>query len=105
MAEQPNPCIELGARGGEGETIISVEDNGSGIPAEIMEDIFIPFFSTRKEGSGLGLPLVRQIMRLHGGLVSITSEPGKGTSVLLHFPFTLNSIADTQPDQTADKSF
>jgi two-component system nitrogen regulation sensor histidine kinase NtrY len=105
MEEQLHPCIELGVRTRDGETIISVDDNGSGIPAEIMEDIYIPFFSTRKEGSGLGLPLVRQIMRLHGGFVSVTSKPGTGTSVMLHFPFTLNSIADTQPDQTADKSF
>lgn len=86
MERQPRPCIEIGIGTGDGATIIHVEDNGSGIPEELLEEIYTPFFSTKGEGSGIGLPLVRQIMRLHGGFVSVTSAPGKGTRVQLHFP-------------------
>ena len=86
MESQPRPCIEIGIGTGDGATIILVEDNGSGIPEELLEEIYTPFFSTKGEGSGIGLPLVRQIMRLHGGFVSVTSAPGKGTRVQLHFP-------------------
>jgi signal transduction histidine kinase len=65
---------------------IYVKDNGGGIDEDILEDIFIPFFTTKTSGSGIGLSLVRQIMRLHGGHVRITSEKKKGTSVCLVFP-------------------
>lgn len=65
---------------------VYVNDNGGGIDEEILEDIFIPFFTTKTSGSGIGLSLVRQIMRLHGGHVRITSEKKKGTSVCLVFP-------------------
>jgi len=86
MEDQSQPCIEIVAGTGGGTTIIRVEDNGKGIPEELMEEIYTPFFSTKADGSGIGLPLVRQIMRLHGGFVSVTSEHGKGTRVQLHFP-------------------
>jgi two-component system nitrogen regulation sensor histidine kinase NtrY len=62
---------------------IVVSDNGQGIPQEKMEQVFVPFYTTREEGSGIGLSLCRQILRLHGGQISIESEPGKGTSVIL----------------------
>ncbi len=56
---------------------ISVEDNGPGIEKEALERIFIPFFTTKKSGSGIGLSLSRQIMRLHKGNITAVSEPGK----------------------------
>ena len=58
---------------------IMVTDNGSGIPDEIMEQVFVPFFTTRENGSGIGLSLSRQIMRLHGGSLQVRSVPGKET--------------------------
>ncbi len=64
---------------------IAVADNGPGIPAEFMDDIFTPFFSTREDGSGIGLSFSKQIVRLHGGTISIQSEPGKGTTVNMKF--------------------
>ncbi len=57
--------------------LIEVEDNGSGILKDNLEKIFIPFFTTKSTGSGIGLSLVRQIMRLHGGKIAADSEPGK----------------------------
>jgi nitrogen fixation/metabolism regulation signal transduction histidine kinase len=58
---------------------IRVTDNGPGIPDEILEQIFVPFFTTRENGSGIGLSLSRQIMRLHGGSLQVRSIPGKET--------------------------
>ncbi len=57
--------------------LIEVEDNGSGILKDNLERIFIPFFTTKSTGSGIGLSLVRQIMRLHGGKIAADSEPGR----------------------------
>lgn len=80
------PRITLSAyRNTDNKIIIQVTDNGAGIPAEIMEKIFIPFFSTRKTGSGIGLSLCRQIMLLHKGNIFVRSEPGMGSSFLLQF--------------------
>lgn len=64
---------------------IKVIDNGPGIPEEIIEQIFVPFFTTRENGSGIGLSLSRQIMRLHGGSLQVRSVPGKETVFSLIF--------------------
>jgi nitrogen fixation/metabolism regulation signal transduction histidine kinase len=58
---------------------IKVIDNGSGIPVEILEQIFVPFYTTRENGSGIGLSLSRQIMRNHGGTLQVHSVPGRET--------------------------
>jgi len=64
---------------------ICVSDNGPGIPPEIMEQIFVPFFTTRESGSGIGLSLSRQIMRLHGGSLQVKSVPDKETTFYMIF--------------------
>jgi signal transduction histidine kinase len=66
-------------------TIIKVADNGNGMPAELLEKIFIPFFSTKKSGSGIGLSLCKQIMMLHKGYIQVQSKEGEGTAFLLIF--------------------
>ena len=81
----PAPEIILASEQDGNEVILSVTDNGEGIEQDLLEDIFIPFFSTKSNGSGIGLSLVRQIMRLHGGDVSIRSKKGEGTVVYLEF--------------------
>ena len=68
-----------------GNVDISVTDNGPGIPEELLEEIFIPFFTTRAQGNGIGLSLSRQIMRLHGGTLKVRSTPGKETIFTLRF--------------------
>ena len=65
--------------------VISVRDNGTGIPDDQLENIFIPFYTTKEHGSGIGLSLARQIMKLHGGSVSVSSSQGTGTIVSLAF--------------------
>ncbi|MDT0678615.1 sensor histidine kinase [Autumnicola musiva] len=69
----------------DGKTVITVADNGPGISQEIKDQIFIPFFTTKKKGSGIGLSLSKQIMTLHGGKIQINSLAGEGTSVVLSF--------------------
>ncbi|MBC8185714.1 GHKL domain-containing protein [candidate division KSB1 bacterium] len=59
-----------------GRVIIQVSDNGAGIIQSVLDKIFIPFFTTKQEGTGIGLSLSKQIMRLHRGNISVTSEPG-----------------------------
>jgi two-component system nitrogen regulation sensor histidine kinase NtrY len=78
--------IELNAHLNERSRIrIQVTDNGPGIPEEIQEKIFIPFFSTDKDGSGIGLSLSRQIMRLHSGTIAVHSKPNIETIFSLRF--------------------
>ena len=69
----------------KGRVQLKVLDNGSGIPEEIKESIFIPFFSTKKTGSGIGLSLSKQIMTLHKGKIQLKSEPDAGTEFTLQF--------------------
>jgi two-component system nitrogen regulation sensor histidine kinase NtrY len=69
----------------EDRPAISVKDTGSGIEPEALEKIFIPFFSTKKTGSGIGLSLSRQIMRQHNGSISVKSVVGAGTEFILRF--------------------
>src|SRR6478609_4245646 len=84
--EQPDKKIELTAFTSEkGRAAISVKDNGAGIDAEALEKIFIPFFSTKKTGSGIGLSLSKQIMRQHEGRISVKSKLGEGTEFILRF--------------------
>jgi signal transduction histidine kinase len=64
---------------------ISVRDNGCGIDMDSMDNIFIPFFTTREKGSGIGLSFAKQIMRLHNGQISIKSDVGKGSEFILRF--------------------
>jgi len=65
--------------------VIRVEDNGPGIPEDVQEKIFVPFFTTKEDGSGIGLSLSRQIMRLHSGQLSVRSTEGDGTVFTLRF--------------------
>ena len=68
------------------KTVIKVADNGTGIPKDILENIFIPFFSTKKTGSGIGISLCKQIMMLHKGNINVHSVVGEGTAFSLQFP-------------------
>lgn len=70
---------------GKNRGFIEVEDNGPGIPLELLEEIFIPFFTTKPTGTGVGLSISRQIMQLHGGDIRVSSTSGKGARFVLEF--------------------
>jgi two-component system nitrogen regulation sensor histidine kinase NtrY len=87
LANTDNAQISLtGYRNSDGRVVVEVSDNGHGIVAEAKEKIFIPFYTTKKTGSGIGLSLSRQIMRQHGGGLTVQSEPGVQTTFKLIFP-------------------
>jgi len=85
-AGNDRPRITL--RAGEdsrGRLRIEVEDNGPGVPPELLEEIFIPFFTTKPTGTGVGLSISRQIMQLHGGDIRVSSAKGGGARFVLEF--------------------
>jgi two-component system nitrogen regulation sensor histidine kinase NtrY len=86
LGGREKPCIHMSSRMNErGRVLVEISDNGPGIASEVREKIFIPFFTTKKEGSGIGLSFSRQVMRLHHGVISVQSQPGAGTVFTLRF--------------------
>ena len=65
---------------------IFIQDTGKGIPEDMQARIFEPFFSTKEEGIGLGLPIAQRIVEEHGGEIRLESHPGKGTTFFLTLP-------------------
>lgn len=84
--------IILRSRSTDYEIELSIEDNGTGISPEHMGAIFEPYRTTKSSGSGLGLLIVRRIVREHGGEISIESEEGEGTRVTIHLPRQQRSV-------------
>jgi len=85
LEKKDSPEIRLKAIQFDGKVSIEVADNGSGISKEIIDSIFIPFFTTRKEGSGIGLSLARQIMQMHNGVIHVDTHEGRGSTFTLSF--------------------
>ncbi len=70
----------------DGYAVVTIQDDGSGMPADVLERVFEPFFSTRPEGTGLGLPIARRIAAAHGGELELKSTPGVGTTATVRLP-------------------
>ena len=82
----PEARVTLHARPNRrGTPVIEVTDTGPGIAPDVQERIFVPFFTTKADGSGIGLSLSRQILRLHGGTLRVRSKPGEGTTFAMRF--------------------
>jgi len=75
--------ITLTANSEEGILHISVADNGTGIEDKYVDDVFVPFFTTKEKGNGIGLALSRQILHLHNGSIKLNSKPGNGAEFVL----------------------
>lgn len=84
-AATARPLIEVVASTPGGKPCITVTDNGTGIADDIIADIFQPFYTTRSDGTGVGLCISRQIMRQHGGDLTVSSRPGKGAQFAMVF--------------------
>ena len=86
--EQSDGLISITAYSTQAEAvIIEISNNGPVIPQEMMEHIFVPFFTTKEQGSGIGLSVSRQIMRLSGGNLTAKSDQGTGLTIFsLVFP-------------------
>lgn len=85
LSETENPEIKINTNKINGHIQIQVIDNGKGISPEVLDNIFIPFFTTKEKGSGIGLSLSRQIMLLHGGNITVKSEQNIETVFTLIF--------------------
>ena len=85
LEQTVNPAVRIEASPDGPHVVIRVSDNGPGIEPEALEQIFIPFYTTKKTGSGIGLSLSRQIMQLHGGQITAESTPGRGSTFRLVF--------------------
>jgi nitrogen fixation/metabolism regulation signal transduction histidine kinase len=82
--EAPKIILSAGIASNK-KVILKITDNGTGMPEEVLDKIFIPFFSTKKSGSGIGLSLCKQIVMLHRGTIQVQSKEGEGTSFSLQF--------------------
>ncbi|RAJ08068.1 sensor histidine kinase [Arenibacter echinorum] len=86
LSNQENSTIKLIAGlNNAGEKYIEVEDNGPGIPHELINEIFVPFFTTKNTGTGVGLSFSKQILRMHGGNLKVNSIPDRNTTFTLLF--------------------
>jgi two-component system nitrogen regulation sensor histidine kinase NtrY len=86
VKEKEHPKIILSAGiAPNKKVVLKISDNGSGMTEEVLDKIFIPFFSTKKNGSGIGLSLCKQIVMLHRGTIQVQSKEGEGTSFALQF--------------------
>jgi signal transduction histidine kinase len=99
-------AIEPRRRGGRVEVNLFVEgdratveviDDGIGIPSEARDRIFQPFFTTKPSGTGLGMSIVKKIVDLHGGDVTVDSAPGRGTRVRISLPAVAAAVAGRFP--------
>jgi nitrogen fixation/metabolism regulation signal transduction histidine kinase len=86
MQETHNPCLKISIREIDGQTHLSIIDNGSGISDEALPNIFIPFYTTKSTGSGIGLAISKQIIRLHNGSISVQSKPDWETVFTIILP-------------------
>jgi signal transduction histidine kinase len=83
--ETTKPMIRFRGYQAGKQVCLEISDNGKGIPGDMLDLIFTPFFTTRKEGSGIGLSLARQVMQMHHGSISVSSEEGRQTTFTLSF--------------------
>jgi signal transduction histidine kinase len=77
--------------------LLAVADNGRGMSADVLEKIFVPFYTTRSDGTGLGLPVVQHVALLHGGQVFASSDPGHGTRIAVWLPESPSHPPHTVP--------
>ncbi len=106
MEDRKDPALTLrtrwlpGPSGASGIVVIQVSDTGAGMSPETLDKLFTPFFTTRKEGTGIGLPICERIVEAHGGTIEVSSREGEGSQFTLTLPFPLADqapAADTTP--------
>jgi signal transduction histidine kinase len=86
QATPPGGAVQVTAKAEAEAVRITITDQGSGVAPEMLEHIFDPYFTTKPEGTGLGLPIALQIVQAHGGTLEVRSIPGQGTTVEVRLP-------------------
>ena len=100
------PTLKVSTKDTGEQVLISIRDNGNGIPADLREKIFNPFFTTKPtdEGTGLGLALCNDIIRKHGGEIAVDSKLGEYTEMIVQIPKNAGKIlAGNDPDPETQK--
>jgi signal transduction histidine kinase len=101
-ALESDGCVRVGVRRAQGTgpydtwLEIAVDDDGPGMSDTTLERAFIPFYTTKKQGTGLGLALCERLTRAQGGTIQIRSRPGEGTSVLIRLPYPVMPASETE---------
>ena len=86
LADRESPRVEVvGNLNRQGHACVEISDNGPGVPADVAKKVFVPFFTTKREGSGVGLALTRQVMLAHGGTVTLGASESGGAKFTLTF--------------------
>jgi len=96
MAETEHPRLGLKAFTADSHIVVQVSDNGTGIPKEKLADIFLPFYSTKEQASGIGLSFVKQVLRLHNASIQVQSVVNQGSTFSMRFS---EWHADSNTDQ------
>jgi two-component system sensor histidine kinase HydH len=78
--------VVVSAGRGKDCLLIAIKDEGAGMDRETLENLFVPFFTTKSTGTGLGMPIAKKIIEGHGGAIDVESRPGKGTHVMIRLP-------------------
>jgi signal transduction histidine kinase len=86
--------LGIGLQAGQHWATITVSDTGPGIPIAVQRRIFEPFFTTKTRGTGLGLAVTRRVIEEHGGIIELTSEPGKGSTFTIQLPLSSEARAN-----------
>jgi signal transduction histidine kinase len=81
-----SPPIQMSARPEGGQVVLTVQDHGQGMTPEVQARIFDLYYTTKEEGTGVGLPLVQQTVEMHGGSLAVDSCPGAGATFTLRLP-------------------
>ena len=94
--QQHPPSLRAGSY-----VVVTITDHGVGIPHNIIDKVFDPYFSTKQSGSGLGLAISHSIISRHGGYITVKSEPGKGTTFSIYLTASTNQLPDSPDDETS----
>jgi signal transduction histidine kinase len=93
--------LRVSTRAAGDEFEVTIADTGRGIPPEHLDQVFKPFFTTRHTGTGLGLPITREIIQRHGGRVTLESRVGEGTTVTMRLPMRAGEERASLPPEEA----
>jgi len=85
-ASDKNKIVSIGLNADKTIATIIISDNGSGMEKNVLEEIFVPFYTKKRDGTGLGLPIVKKIIEGHQGNIRISSKPGEGTKAVVELP-------------------
>jgi signal transduction histidine kinase len=89
-------CGRRETQDGVSRALVSVQDSGSGVKPEEMDRLFEAFYTTKAKGTGLGMAIAKQIAELHGGDLSVVSQPGSGSTLTVKLPITMFADADNR---------